>query len=214
MHTKFFAGSRPWTRAHRLAGAPVFVAALLAALAAVAQPPSRELLNSERIEAKFGSYAVEVLEADAQVRVSNLYSRDGDRKTCRTFAVVRYPPSVDPALAEEHAAIAAGGSIGAVFAQHGWAVRKSHLYFGEIAATRRLAALMHVPRGTPLAEHAYVLDVAKDGQVHEYAALVEIHHPDYLARTDLPAVYGEPSAAGRTALLKELLATAAERAAR
>jgi hypothetical protein len=206
-------GSRPWPHRHLSVRTPLFVVVLLACAAIQAQPGNRELLNSERIEAKFGNYAVEVLEADEQTRVSNLYSGDGQGKTCRTFAVVRYPAAIDPALAEEHAAILAGGSIGAVFASHGWQVNKSHLYFGEIAATERLAALMHVSRGTPLAEHVYVLDVAKDGQAHEYAALVEIHHPDYLVRADLPAIYGDASAKGRVALLRELLATAVQRTA-
>ena len=48
----------------------------------------RPLLNSERIERKFGSYGIDVLRNDDAVRMSNLYSlRDGE-KICRTFAVV------------------------------------------------------------------------------------------------------------------------------
>ena len=45
-----------------------------------AQAPARELLNSERIAAAFGSYGVEVLEQDDTVRVSNLYSGEGEER--------------------------------------------------------------------------------------------------------------------------------------
>ena len=47
--------------------------------AAVAEQP-RELLNSERIEQQFGSYGIDVLESDAEMRVSNLYSLSGQQK--------------------------------------------------------------------------------------------------------------------------------------
>jgi hypothetical protein len=177
--------------------------------AAPAQPPARELLNSERIAERFGGYGIEVLESDAALRVSNLFSTDGNPRVCRTFAVVRYPDAVDPAFAAEHAVILKGGSIGAVFAAAGWEVRKSHLYFGERPAAARVATLMSVPTGTLLAEHVYVLDIAKNGQIFQYAALVEIHHPEYLRRADLPRIYGSANSAGHDALVEALLTTAA-----
>jgi DNA-binding GntR family transcriptional regulator len=184
--------------------------AALAAGLCVAQP-SREVLNSERIAAKFGTYGVQVLSQDDRLRVTNLFSGDADHRICRTFALVRYAPRIDPALAAPHAAIVAGGSIGAVFAGQGWEVRKAHLHYGEIRASARLAELMDIDVGTPLAEHVYVLDVAKDGRVIEYAALVEIHHPDYLRLGDLEDIYGPPDPGDRRDLVAELLATATER---
>jgi hypothetical protein len=187
------------------------VVTLALAAAAEGQTPGRELLNSERITRTFGSYGVEIVEASAAVRVSNLFSAQDDVRTCRTLAVVRFPSDMDAAVAKEHAEIVAGGSIGAVFAANGWEVRKTHLNYGEIRATQGLARLMHVAPGTPLAEHAYVLDVARDGRVVEYAALVEIHHPDYLRSDDLRAIYGTPAPESRRELLATLLATAAER---
>jgi hypothetical protein len=183
---------------------------VLAALAAAGQPPNRELLNSERIQQAFGSYGVEVLANDTRARVTNLYSVDAGTKTCRTFAVVRFPALIDATVATEHATITNGGSIGAVFAANGWRVLKTHLAFRELEATPRLANLMHVAVGTRLAEHAYVLDVAKDGKTVEYAALVEIHHPEYLRRADLERIYGNAAVGNRQALLDELLAAAAE----
>jgi hypothetical protein len=182
-------------------------------------PPARELLNSERIEQKFGSYGVAVLRSDARLRVASLFSTassaggGAEQRTCRTFAVTRYPDEVVPAFAAEHREIVAGGSIGAVFAAHGWRVLKAHLYFGEIAAWPRVAELMRVAPGARLALDAYVLEVAKDGAAFEYASIVEIHHPDYLRLPDLASLYGAPAPSGREALLESLLADA-ETAAR
>jgi hypothetical protein len=188
----------------------VAVALLVQAPPSLAQAPGRELLNSERIAAAFGSYGVEVLEQDDQVRVSSLFSLSAEEKTCRTFAVVRYPSQIDPAVRAEHAQIVAGGSIGAVFAAHGWGVRKAHLSYAERSASSRLASLMHIDVGTPLAEHVYVLDVVKDGRAVEYAALVEIHHPDYLDLDDLAGIYG-PVDENRKELATLLRATATDR---
>jgi hypothetical protein len=180
---------------------PLYIAAIaLAALGsgAIAQAPDRELLNSERIAAVFGSYGIEVLEQIAGSRVSNLYSGAGDEKICRTFAVVRFE-RLDPRVGAEHAAIVAGGSLGAVFVAAGWEIRKTHLAYSEIRATPRLASLMRIAERRQLAMHIYALDVAKDGQTIAYATLVEIHHPDYLKREDLRRIYGPAYEAPRSA---------------
>jgi hypothetical protein len=178
----------------------VWVAALLAApLAVVAQPVSsaelraanaQELLNSERIEERYGSYGVEVLESDRTTRVSNLYSEHAEQRICRTFAVVRFPANIPSSLAAEHAAILSGGSIGATFAARGWTVVKVHQYVGEIATTPRLAALMGGIDAARLAVHVYGLEVVKDGVRLEYATIAEVHHPDYLDLVDIQEIYG------------------------
>ena len=173
--------------------------ALAASAPLLAQPPSRELLNSERISAEFGSYGVEVLDQDEHVRVSNLYSGTGDERICRTFAVVRFALPMDEGVSAEHAAVVAGGSIGAVFVAAGWEVRKTHLRYSETWAPPRLASLMRIAEGTPLATDIYAFDVAKGGRVVEYATLVEIHHPDYLKKDELPAIYGPANEAPRSA---------------
>jgi hypothetical protein len=203
-----------WTSLSRRlrASALGVVAAVAGVGTGLAQDAAGELLNSERIGASFGSYGVEVLETSSTVRVSSLYSTDGMARTCRTFAVVLYPATVDPAVLDEHASIVAGGSIGAVFAANGWTVRKTHLHYGSRVASERLAALMRIAAGSVLAEHAYVLDVIRDGQAIEYAALVEIHHPAYLEASDLMPIYGAATARDRPELL-ELLLAAADKAA-
>lgn len=200
--------------------------ALVAAFAAVAQQraaplaePSRveaaerELLNSERIERRFGSYGVDVLSSDARYRVSNLYSVHDDERICRTFAVVVYPSRIDPRFRREHDEIVAGGSIGAVFARNGWIVTKRHLYFGELPATQKVAGLMRTDEGVPLAVHVYVLSVERDGASFDYATIAEVHHPDYLSSADLPRIYGAParSSDAQDRLLDEILAETAAR---
>jgi len=150
----------------------------------------RELLNSERIEQTFGSYGIEVLTRDRTIRVSKLYSFEGAQNVCRTFAVVRYPEAIDPSFASEHELILSGGSIGATFVQHGWEVNKAHRYFGTIQASSKLAELMGGIEQTDLALHLYVLTVAKGDSAFEYAAIVEVHHPEYLSLDDLHEIYG------------------------
>jgi hypothetical protein len=184
---------------------------LTVAIAAAALAQQRESLNSERIAATFGSYGIEVLAASGDTRVSNLYSVESGYRVCRTFAFVRYASVIDPELAAPHAAIVAGGSMGAVLTDAGWTVRKRHLYFGAIRAREGVAALMAIPVGTTIAEHAYLLNVVKDGRERPYAALVEIHHPAYLSAADLRAIYGATDSAGQEEFLATLLADAAER---
>jgi hypothetical protein len=213
MHTAYHRRSRSpgsswWTH--------LYIAALALALAgpAPSQPAGRELLNSERIQANFGTFAIEVLEQDQNVRVSNLYSfpRAGDR-TCRTFAVVQYARTMDPAIRAEHAAIIAGDSIGAVFAASGWEVRKRHLSYAERPATAKLAALMRIAVDTPLAEHVYALDVVKGGRTIEYATIAETHHPSYLRLADLVKIYGPVDAEqSRAVSVSAMRALVAERA--
>ena len=183
-------------------------AAQTAGGAAAVQSSPRQLLNSERIAARFGNYGIEVLASDPRERVSNLYSETNGERTCRTFAVVRYPAAIDPALAAEHDEIVRGGSIGAVLAAHGWQVLKTNLSYIEIDAPERVAGLMRIATGTRLAAHAYELDVAKAGRTFQYALLVEIHHPDYLQRDDLRAIYGPADAATHEAAVEDLLKAA------
>lgn len=174
---------------------------------------ARELLNSERIEARFGSYGVEVLSSDPALRVSNLYSVESGTRTTRTFAIVRYPARVDPAFADAHAEILAGGSIGATLRAHGWEVIKTHRYFGQIESTPRLASMMRLRSPRPLAVHIYVLDIERGGRRFEYAAIAEIHHPDYLAPGEVAAIYAPGWRGGKPgdALVEEMLRLVAEK---
>ena len=150
----------------------------------------RPLLNSERIAMEFGSYGIDVLESDARVRVSNLYSVHQGTKICRTFAVVQFPGLIKNAYSVEHEAIFSGQSIGAVFAQHGWTIEKINRYFGVLHSTDRVAGLMGEIAPQPLAVHLYDFKVSKPGTSLIYASIAEVHHPDYLSVADLQRIYG------------------------
>lgn len=149
--------------------------------------------NSERIRAMFGSYGIDVLENNTELRVSSLYSTHDGVNVNRTFAVVAYPEVIDSALCSEHEAIIGGKSIGIVFNQNGWLVRKDHQYFGEIEMP---AARFGLPgdagrRTVNAAIHVYWLSVKKGDAEFRYAMIAEIHHPDYLDSEDLAWIYGE-----------------------
>lgn len=153
--------------------------------------PAPQLLNSERIEQVFGSYYVSVLVADAGLRVSSLYSTDDGVQTTRTLAVVEWPRNIDPRLADVHTAILGGASIGATFESAGWTVVKRNLYFGEIPSTEAVSRLMRIPAESALAIHGYALSVARGHDVIGYATIAELHHPAYLDRARLEAIYGD-----------------------
>ena len=160
---------------------------------------SRPLLNSERIAERFGSYGITVLEQSDLIRVSNLYALEGQRKTCRTFAIVFYPQLTHPAVAAEHRQILNGGSIGEVFADSGWNIRKINRYFGTMQTTEQVAELMTDRSARPLAIHLYDLMVSRPGDEVLYATIAEVHHPDYLSLDQLNAIYGSANPAGQDA---------------
>ena len=93
---------------------PIPPIVLAAALSACSVQP--ELLNSERIEKRFGNYGIEIIAQQGSVRRSSLYSTENSLRTCRTYAIVQF---VDPdiiELAGQHQAILSGESIGTTIA--------------------------------------------------------------------------------------------------
>ena len=172
-------------------------AVLAAVLSACATEPV--LLNSERIEHRFGSYGIEVLASEAGLRRSSLYSMDGDIATCRTYAVVRFADQLDDFYREEHAKVLAGNSIGAIFRSHGWNVHKQTIYIGRVSLptrSTRIGQLMHIGGQPELALHVYQLLLARNDQVFEYATIVEAHHPEYLSKNDVLELYEYDESAG------------------
>ena len=151
-------------------------------------------LNSDRIERRYGSYGVDVLESANGRRISSLYSTSDGRKVTRTYAVVDFPGEAREPYAREHALIEAGGSIGATFRDAGWQVGKQHLFIGqfEIPPTYTdIGELMQIELPETLATHVYLLQISKNGRSFSYATIAEIHHPDYLQIADLQEIYGE-----------------------
>lgn len=108
-----------------------------------------EFLNSERIQERFGSYEIEVLANEPQLRRSNLYSVENGVPVCRTYAVVQFAEQFDGEISKEHAEIKAGGSIGATFKASGWRIQKQTLHVGSIRSeisARGINRLMHLDR--------------------------------------------------------------------
>ncbi len=168
---------------------PVVIAA---ALSACAHEP--ESLNSERIKERFGNYGVEVLSHAAGVRRSSLYSSDANTRICRTYAVVRFVDESTPRVADAHADILAGRSIGATFKATGWQIGKVTLHVGSIlldAPDHAIANLMQIEESSQLGVHAYQLVLEKDSQTIDYATIVETHHPDYMSLPELEELYSD-----------------------
>jgi hypothetical protein len=167
-------------------------------------------LNSERIEQTFGSYGIDVIYAEDDMRISNLYSLHGGAKVMRTLAIVELPSSIDDAIAAEHQAILDGGSIGAVFTDAGWEVVKTgHSYFSTGLPPAVLEA-MGITENTRFAAHYYQLALAKRRRTIDYALIIEIHHPDYLGEAALEAIYGPEEIVGMLQPVRRLLVRATE----
>lgn len=167
----------------------VAAAAALAIGALGASLAPAQILNSERIEQTFGSYGVEVLFNGDGLRLSNLYSDDGSGRVMRTFAIVSLPSRIEPVFATEHRAILDGGSIGATLQAAGWRVIKRNLVIDAGPVPPALAERMGIDASSEVAAHAYRLEIERDGQRYDYATLIELHHPDYLSRAQLAAIY-------------------------
>ena len=162
---------------------PSVLAAVLSACAT-----ESVILNSERIEERFGSYGIEVLASEAGLRRTSLFSYDGETKICRTYAIVQFAEDSDDRYEDAHSKVLAGGSIGATFRESGWNIRKNTLYIGTLkipSGDTPVSALMHLGDDVDLAIHVYQLVLVRAGMAQEYATILEAHHPEYLSVTEL-----------------------------
>lgn len=158
----------------------------------------RLLLNSERIQQKYGSFGIDVLTSSDALRVSNLFSEAGGERICRTYAIVDFVQPVDPAVLRLHETVSAGASIGATFKRAGWEIRKSQTRIATLGVSNSgsaIAELMRLRAPFELAMHSYDFSVARAGREIPYASIIELHHPDYLDVAALEAAYGHAVAA-------------------
>ena len=170
---------------------PHFPPSVLAAILSACATES-VVLNSERIEQRFGSYGMEVLASEAGLRRSSLFSYDGDTATCRTYAVVQFAEQFDNRYGDAHSRVLAGNSIGATFKESGWEIRKNTLYVGHIRLpeTRtQVGELMRLSGAHDIALHVYQLLLVRDDRPLEYATILEAHHPEYLSETQLRELF-------------------------
>lgn len=173
-------------------------------------------LNSDRIRQQFGNYGIEVLQQDAQLRVTNLYSTGPEGRICRTLAVVRFNLPVATELAAAHDEILAGGSIGTVLSRNGWRVVKRRLALHEIkvGAESRAATLMQLSGSRSLAADVYELTAERDAATLSYASIAEIHHPDFMNISSLRTLrlpQGDHSDTAHLLRLAERIATESPR---
>lgn len=163
---------------------------LVAALCACVVEP--ELLNSERIESRYGNFGIEVVSQTDGVRRSRLYSSANGARTCRTYAIARIVSEPPPDIDAEHRQITAGASIGATFKANGWRVFKETRLVDSIVLAEDPHGIypsMGLDESTPLAVHVYRLLLNKDGQVIDYATIIELHHPDYLREDEVRRLF-------------------------
>lgn len=152
----------------------------------------RPLLNSERIQSCFGSYGVEVLEQQGSLRISSLYSLEGEKPITRTLAVSEFANHLPENLQPAYQAIRAGASMGASLEAAGWRVEKRHRYFGEIPVSETFRCMSGLPENHPqevLAVQVYDLYVLRDDEELRFALLAELHDPRYLTLQDLQQIY-------------------------
>ena len=169
---------------------PVPSIVLAAALSACSLQP--EVLNSERIKDRFGSYGVEIIEQNDEARRSSLYSTSNGKRTCRTYAVVKFSGSDAFDISDVHRKVVDGASIGSTLRSDGWEIRKETVYVGEVALPdmhHPIGELMHLQSATNLAVHAYHLHIEKGPTSLHYATIVETHHPEYLDKSELLELY-------------------------
>ena len=156
------------------------------------QASSTSLLNSERIEARFGSYGVAVLRNDPSGRISNLYSVHNGSRITRTLAIVTFHSPLPASLGDVHRRIVEGDSIGRTLKAAGWRVTKETFEIcmatPEGAVTEWLDG-MGLPSRVRLAHHRYELSIARNDEMARYATIAEIHHPDYLTVDQLVEIY-------------------------
>lgn len=172
--------------------AAVVAGTLVLVVVAACQAP---LLNSERIAARYGSYAITVLYQDDSERVSSLESRHADGNIARTLAVVQFAETLPAELRPLHARVLAGESIGATFKAAGWSIDKPLLCLDEIQLPDSEAARrMRIGLPATVALHAYRFVLTRHPQPPvPYAVIAEVHHPDYLALGDLRALHAGPA---------------------
>lgn len=166
---------------------------LLAFLAFAACSTTEPMLNSERIEKQFGSFGIDLIASDSSKRIANLYSMEGGRRVCRTWATVQFADVIDARVTSEHALVLGGQPMGAVFKSRGWQISKRNLRIGSRPLTRsddHMIQLMQIPEAATVAYHTYIFSVSKGGPALDYAVITETHHPDYLSRSDLEEIYG------------------------
>lgn len=167
------------------------------------------ILNSERIKRKFGSFGVSLLkqDEDAGIRVSNLYSEHDGERFMRALAFVHFSSSMDERLKDAHQEILSGGSIGTTLVKHGLSMDKRITFKGlsRYMPNNIIEAMKVYQR--EFATVTYEL-VAKDGDKNfSYCTITEIYSPTFLSLEDVEQIYAnEQKINDKKSLVSEKLA--------
>ena len=193
---------------------------LIAAACLYACSAGQPTLTSDRIESRFGSYGIEVLDSSPAERRASLYSVHDGKRICRTYAIVIWQQQpladagTDPSLLAAHARILAGASLGDTLRSAGWTLVKRSRYVGSLPAITPAPdwlELMSIDQSTGLAVHVYDVSIKKSLEVIEYARILEVHHPDFLDLGALRSLYvvqpGDALDSGSRAELLAMLAS-------
>ena len=151
------------------------------------------LLNSTRIELKFGSYGVKVLAQDPVkgIRLSSLYSEHGNEQITRTLAFTRYESKVNDKLKMAHDEILAGGSIGTILKKHGFDLRKDLFFKGFLEdMPDRVQLLMHTEEFLHAAI-IYNLVAIRENENYPYCTILEVYSPQFLSVAEVQQIYPE-----------------------
>ena len=138
-------------------------------------------LNSDVIRERFGSYGVEVLSQNDELRVANLFSGEGNSKVSRTLAVTVFVLPRDSRLDASDQVIRAGGSIGASLRNAGFVVDKRVLLDTEVTTGSGFVALSNNTVGTraQLKTRVYALYAVEGNEAIPYAVIAEAYHPEH-----------------------------------
>ncbi len=150
------------------------------------------ILNSERIKIKFGSFGVKVLEQTNDYRFSNLYS-NAEQQIMRTLALTNYAPHENAELKDAHAAIMSGKPIGETLTSHGFTLEKKIIFKGEVTDMPEQVLRMMRTEQNKFATVIYDMWVIKDGQRTLYSTITELDSPHFLSLSDLDQIYGAAS---------------------
>lgn len=152
------------------------------------------ILNSQRIELKFGSYGVDILAQNHTSRLANLYSFYEGQKSTRTLAFTRYHLPMDKALLLAHEEILKGGSIGSTLKNHGFQVKKQFFFLENISMPK-----ISYFTNNNLPAVIYELIANIDGRDLHYCTILEVYDPNFLtieeARNLYPITLSDPKRA-------------------
>lgn len=144
--------------------------------------PLAERLHTDVLEAKYGPIHAEVVRHDDEVREAHLVDEAG---ISRTYALTFFPEQpANEDIQTIDLEIRAGGSIGKVFREHGYAIRKNVIDVFTLPLPQWLTERFAVtkPFAKARLSEFYARKEAEDGEASEpvvYGTVVEVYTPDF-----------------------------------